>query len=244
MVGKDRPAISDTGRQAGEDFIIAPVSGWFAWGIASPPDEPDVRFIDPLVRRRLSPLDRAALYVANQCVKAGESVHLVFASRHGELNRNAGLLSEIASDGLPSPMGFSLSVLNALPGIYNIVRQDLSPSTAISAGEATLPLALVEASVQAWRKPDATILLVCADDPPPPVYAGIVDSPRQAYAIAIRLEASRMTEPVRCGWAAGSGSADPEDALRAIHDCLSRGNPTQWAGPDHLWQWQRDDCAA
>lgn len=239
------PNFSSAGRRwAGEGFIVAPVCGWAAWGVGSPPGEPDVGFMDPLLRRRLSALDRAALHVANQCIEAGESVHLVFASRHGELSRSANLLSEIASDGLPSPMGFSLSVLNAVPGIYSIARQDFSPTTAISAGEATLPLALVEASAQAWCNPDAMVLLVCADDPPPPVYADIVYSPRQAHAIAIRLQANRMTDPVRCSWAVGSGNADPEDAVRAIHECLSGGNPTQWAGPDHIWQWRRDDCTA
>lgn len=228
----------------GEHFVIAPISGWAAWGMEMPIDEPDVRFIEPALRRRLSSLDRAALHVANQCMTTGESVQMVFASRHGELDRCASLLSEIAADELPSPMGFGLSVLNAVPGIHGIARQDLAPATAISAGEATLPLALLEASAQAWHKPDATVLLICADEPPPSLYADILQSPRRPYAIAIRLEARRMTTPIRCTWTAASGDGDPEEAVRTIYECLSRGIPGQWAGPDHLWQWHPHDRPA
>jgi hypothetical protein len=139
-------------------------------------------------------------------------------------------------------MGFSLSVLNAVPGLYGIARQDTSPATAISAGEATFAMALIEASSQAWRNPDVTVLLVCADEPPPPIYADYVQSPREPYAIAIRLEAKRAVYPVRCTWTSTMSCGDIEDNIHSFIRCLTSEETTQWAGPGHLWQWQREDA--
>ncbi len=219
--------------------IIIPISGWSVWGMGLPSEQPDVKFIDPLLRRRLGSMDRSALHVANECLEVHERAHLVFASRHGELSRSTALLTEIANGEPPSPMGFSLSVLNAVPGLYGIARQDTSPATAISAGEATFAMALIEATSQAWGNPDDTVLLVFADEPPPSIYADYVQSPREPYAIAIRLEAKHADYPVRCTWTSAMSSGDTEDVIHYFIRCLTSEEGTQWAGPDHHWHWQR-----
>lgn len=219
--------------------ITIPISGWAVWCAGRTSDQPDVKHIDPLMRRRMSSLDRSTLHVANTCVTADEKVRLVFASRHGELTRTTVLLEEIARGELPSPMGFSLSVLNAVSGIYGISRHDMSPATALSAGEATLPLALIEASMQAARHPDATVLLVYADEPPPSHYTEMVDSPATAIAIALRLEARRATHRLNCIWTAIASCTVKDDAIHSLVNCLTCGTPTEWVGPDHLWRWSR-----
>jgi hypothetical protein len=219
--------------------VVIPISGWSVWGMGLPSEEPDVRFIDPLLRRRLSSMDRAALHVANGCLESDERVQLIFASRHGELNRSTELLTEIARGELPSPIGFCLSVLNAVPGLYGIARQDTSPATAISAGEATFAMALIEAAAQAWRNPDVVVLLVCADDPPPLIYADQIQWPREPYAIALRVEAMHPVYPVRCTWTAAEHCEDTEDAIHSFMNCLTGEASTQWSGPNHIWHWQR-----
>lgn len=223
-----------------QNSLLIPVSAWASW---QADEKPDLSFVDPMLRRRLSPMDRAALHVASRCATPGEPVHVVFASRHGELARSAALLSEIAQNELPSPMGFSLSVLNALPGLYSMAVHNIAPSTAISAGEATFALALLEAAAQAWAKPEATILLLCADDPPPEIYADAVDMPREPYAVAVRLEAARATHSVRCEWRATSGNDNIEAAPRAFLRCLNEHADTHWAGPDQTWHWRYEQAA-
>src|SRR4051794_32287643 len=176
--------------------ILVPVSKWATWGEEGCSPQPQIGFIEPLVRRRLPFLDRIALHVANACVAEGEPVHLVFASRHGELARSAELLAQLARSELPSPMSFSLSVLNAAAGLYGIARKDRSPATAVSSGEATFPLALIEGAAQAQKNPDAAVDVAFADEPPPDVYKSLVDSPRNAHAIAVRLEAKHPQRAV------------------------------------------------
>ncbi|HUQ25672.1 MAG TPA: beta-ketoacyl synthase chain length factor [Burkholderiales bacterium] len=214
-----------------------PVSRWATWGEEECSPQPQIGFIEPLVRRRLSFLDRIALHVANACVAEGEPVHLVFASRHGELARSAELLGQLANGELPSPMSFSLSVLNAAAGLYGIARKDRSPATAVSSGEATFPLALVEASAQALKNPDATVVLAFADEPPPAVYQSLVDSPRQAHAIAVRLEARSAPHAFDLSWSAAEGDEAPEEAVRRFKHSLEQRNGGGWSSSGQRWQW-------
>jgi hypothetical protein len=218
--------------------ILVPVTSWATWGENGCSPQPQVGFIEPLVRRRLSFLDRIALHVANACVAEAEPVHLVFASRHGELARSAELLAQLARGELPSPMGFSLSVLNAAAGLYGIARKDRSPATAVSSGEATFPLALVEASAQALKNPDATVVLAFADEPPPDVYQSLVDSPRKAHAIAVRLEAKKPQHAVELSWSNGDGEDAAEDVVWRFARSLGDGSAGSWSNSGQQWQWR------
>lgn len=217
--------------------ILVPVTKWATWGGNGCSPQPQVGFIEPLLRRRLSFLDRIALHVANACVAEREPVHLVFASRHGELARSAELLAQLARGELPSPMSFSLSVLNAAAGLYGIARKDRSPASAVSSGEATFPLALVEASAQALQNPEATIVLAFADEPPPDVYRSLVDSPRTAHAIAVRLEAKQPQRAVELSWGDGEGQDAAEEAVWRFARSLDDGTAGSWSANGQRWQW-------
>ncbi|OAI51741.1 hypothetical protein AYO46_07315 [Betaproteobacteria bacterium SCGC AG-212-J23] len=220
------------------ESILVPVSKWATWGEEGCSPQPQVGFIEPLVRRRLSFLDRIALHVANACVGEGEPVHLVFASRHGELARSAELLAQLARSELPSPMSFSLSVLNAAAGLYGIARKDRSPATAVSSGEATFPLALVEGAAQAQKNPDAAVVVAFADEPPPEIYQPLVDSPRKAHAIAVRLEARKATHPLDLSWSEAEGDDAPEEAVWRFARSLADRTTGAWASGGQRWQWR------
>jgi hypothetical protein len=218
--------------------ILVPVTRWATWGKEEGSAQPQVGFIDPLVRRRLSFLDRIALHVANACVAEGEPVHLVFASRHGELARSAELLAQLAKSELPSPMSFSLSVLNAAAGLYGIARKDRSPATAVSSGEATFPLALIEGTAQAQKNPDAAVVVAFADEPPPEVYQSLIDSPRNAHAIAVRLEANRPQRAMQLSWGEGEGDDAPEEAVWRFARSLEQGEAGSWSSNGQRWAWR------
>ena len=136
----------------------------------------DVGFIEPMVRRRLSSLSRAALKVAHDCMPdpadqaQGEGVRLVFASRHGELKRTTDILLALSQKEPVSPTAFSLSVLNAMTGVLGIARGERAPASALSAGEETLGLALLEAHAQLLNDPSSPVLVVYADEPVDPLY--------------------------------------------------------------------------
>jgi hypothetical protein len=135
-----------------------PVAHWSCWPAGSA-GKPEVGFIEPLVRRRLSNLSRMALQVAR------DGVRVLFASRHGELRRTTDILHTIAAGEPVSPTSFSLSVLNAMTGVFGIARGDRAPASALSAGAQTLGYALLEAHAQYQTDPAAPVLLVYADEP-------------------------------------------------------------------------------
>jgi hypothetical protein len=218
--------------------VALPVVSWAVWRATDQGASPQVAFIDPQIRRRLSLLDRIALHVAHACLKPGEEVRTVFASRHGELARSAELLGQLAQNEMPSPMAFSLSVLNAAIGLYGIARKDRSAATALASGEDTFPMALIEAAAQAWDGRDGAVLLTYADEPPPAVYRTLVDSPRVAHALAVRLDATAATRPVVMSWQASELEDDAEAAPQAFLSCLDGGAASTWHGAGRAWSWR------
>ena len=216
--------------------IALPVAVCAAWRAGEDEAAPPVGFIEPQLRRRLSLLDRIALHVAHACVQHGEAVRLVFASRHGELARSAELLAQLAAAEMPSPMAFSLSVLNAAPGLYGIARKDRTASTAVSAGAATFPMALIEAAAQASAEPDVPVVVAFADEPPPAVYRALVDTPRTAYAMGVRLHAGAKRR-ITMRWEPSARDDEAEAAPAALHACVENGVDTAWHGGGSAWHW-------
>ena len=223
---------------AGKPEVLLPVVDWCAWGVAPDPAEPDVTFIEPALRRRLSPVARSALFTAEQIRPRDMPVRVVFASRHGELKRNADMLLDLAAGEAPSPMNFSLSVLNAVAGLYAIARRDLSATSAVSAGSATVPLALLEGAVQAWMHAGDPVLVVCADEPPPPLYADLVDDPAHPYALAVLMNAASPARLVQCSWSCQGAAAPRASAVEAVVDCLAGERAAEWQCAERAWRWE------
>jgi len=210
-----------------------PVGRWSSWP-ATASAAPDIGFIEPIVRRRLSTLSKAALKVAHDCV-AREPVRVVFASRHGELRRTTDILRSISAGEPVSPTAFSLSVLNAMTGVFGIARGDRSAASAVSAGAQTLGYALLEAYAQYATQPDSPVLLVYADEPADRAY-GTIEDEVQGGALALLLDDTAAVGHIVCSLsraagagcepAAPAGSADTAAATAATAATGSRpANP-------------------
>ncbi|HQQ73774.1 MAG TPA: beta-ketoacyl synthase chain length factor [Pseudomonadales bacterium] len=184
--------------------ITASLLGWSAWtpGISTPeewqawadgtrpiaaaPDSPPVDFIPAMQRRRLSRLSRLSLAAAYSCAGEKHNLPTVFASRHGEIHRTFGLLSDLAQNEPLSPMAFSLSVHNTASGLYSIATGNTAPSTAIAAGLDTLPMALIEAIGQLQRHEE--VMVVYAEEPLPDAYKAFAGNDYSALlGLALRL---------------------------------------------------------
>ena len=246
-----------------------PVARWSSWPAAASA-APDIGFIEPIVRRRLSTLSKVALKVAHDCV-AQDEVRVVFASRHGELRRTTDILRTISAGEPVSPTAFSLSVLNAMTGVFGIARGDRSAASAISAGAETLGYALLEAYAQYATRPGAPVLLVYADEPADPAY-GTIEDEVQGGAIAILLNGEATTGQLVCtlsgagepgaapvaqenradagniATAEASAEASPEDSFatqsQALQHCLETGRAAVWQGAGAAWHWRWHERAA
>lgn len=95
-------------------------------------EETDVSFISPVLRRRLSKVDKCALSVLNN-VYSEEVQNLVFSSEKGEVERLIKIINQYSTDGEVSPSTFSCSVHNYSAGFFLLSKQKAIPYTAISA---------------------------------------------------------------------------------------------------------------
>ena len=148
--------------------------------------KPDLSFVPPLERRRLTPLERAALFVAHAAlaqVPDLASPPVVFASRWGEIGTTFKLMRQMHEEGEMSPAGFSNSVHNAAPGHLSLLLKDTASYTAIAAGAATYDMGLLEASTYPGR-----VLFVYAEEATPEFYRPHFADVQAAHAVALVLE--------------------------------------------------------
>ncbi len=215
------------------DPDLAPGSDGFldlAWG------EPDVAFVERMQRRRLSPLARAFFHCAHRA-QPPAGTRVVFASRHGEAERTLAVLRDLAAGMEVSPTLFSLSVHNAVPGLWSILGGSRAAVTAVAGGPETFAWGLLDALAMYRAGPAAPVLFVHADVPLPEPW--VRSAPRglpHALALLVGEPAVRTLVLVR---EPGSGGPDP-DPPQALHGlkALRRGAAPPWAGPDGTWGWQ------
>ena len=112
--------------------------------VLRPGEAPDVSFVPPLLRRRLSPLQRIFFHLAH-FEGAPAPANVVFATRDGEDTLTRRIVEDFRADGSVSPQRFSTSVYNAAPGLWSVFTRNPAPYTALAAGRATVKRAVYEA---------------------------------------------------------------------------------------------------
>jgi hypothetical protein len=230
---------------------------WQAWAtgrrdIAGPVD-PDVSFVKPLLRRRLSPLNRMAFHVAAACLPEDETPLCVFCSRFGEYARAFEILTAMETGEAVSPNAFSLSVHNTVSSLFSISRSDRQHSTAIAAGGATLEAGFLEARALLADAPTGSVLLVYYDEPLPSFYAEKVDAIQVSAAVALLLKLPERAAAgdlrLQLSWAPSpvqrhSPSAASHPALR-LAKLLTGAEAVGRIDDGRLaWTWSRHDAAA
>ncbi|MGC5699932.1 beta-ketoacyl synthase chain length factor [Pseudomonas sp. NFXW11] len=219
------------------------VDAWQAWSQqpALPQSSdavPDVSFLPAMQRRRLSRLARMAFSVAWPLAEGLEQLPLVFVSRHGETPRTFDILSDLAAEQPLSPTQFSLSVHNAVIGLWSIMRGETSEMTALAAAGDGLEHGLLEAAtLLADGAPQ--VLLVITEEQPPEAYASWIDDVPFPYALGLLLTPGD-------DWQLSLGSHDGQiqrapwpHALNLLRMLLGSQSLCQHAWMNRVWTWQR-----
>lgn len=212
-------------------------AAWQQWLQAGEPVMADaeaaaVAFVEPMLRRRLSPLSRVALHCAHAALAGERASQLIFASRHGELGTTVNLLRQLAQAEPLSPMGFSLSVHNTAAGLYGIAAADASPATAIAAGRDTLVATLLEAS--ALLAAGAGPVLVCyVEQDLPAVYQTWQEPEASLLGLALLIEEGPGT-PLSLRAVPAADSAYRSPGLALIR-CLLQGTAARLSGEQRDW---------
>lgn len=209
--------------------------------------DPDVKFVAPMMRRRLSGLSRMAFRAATDCLDGTDaSPAFVFCSRYGEFTRSFEILQGL-SDGEPvSAAAFSMSVHNTATSLYSIETKDQSASTALAGGEATLEVGFIEAWSLLANETFDSVLLIYHDEKLPDLYRDQPTTVAHASAFAMLL---RRPEDCAGGislaleWTArrGEGQATeiaPDPALQVLKLLVDDGGSFVLDNGRLLWTWR------
>lgn len=201
---------------------VTDLPGWQSWAkgdlAISGPVDPDVKFVAPMMRRRLSSLSRMAFRVAADCLETEtDSPRFVFCSRYGEYARSYGILESVAAGNPASAAAFSMSVHNTATSLFSIETKDRSASTALAGGEATLETGFLEAWSLLVNRAATSVLLIYHDEQLPGLYQGEKTTVAHDGAIAILLrlpDAAAGDVCLNLEWTTrGSTDEPPQDTI-------------------------------
>jgi hypothetical protein len=140
-----------------------------------------------LLRRRVSAIGQHAFQAAST-LRPDAATRFIFCSRNGEFERTLRLLGDVVAGEPLSPADFSLSVGNALAGLFAMATENRAGHTAITAGEDSFAAGLLEATSCLTAGSDSRILLVYFDDALCGEYAELdAPSPNRPIAFALLL---------------------------------------------------------
>ena len=228
---------------------------WHCWASGIGEDEPWRRWIDgdvqpasgdaptlddikPIQRRRLSAVARGVFHCAQECLQRQKPMATIFCSAHGEGPRAAGLLETIAKDEALSPNAFSLSVHNAVAGLFGIFTGEDAPSISIAAGAEGIGAAFLDAWCRLQER-DEPVLVVLYDDPMPSVFSVGCDAPPVPLVAAFLLSNHAEESRYRLERSAPDGEPVPHwRQIRSVADFLQRREPRLSLQSERArWTW-------
>lgn len=118
----------------------------------------DITFIPPILRRRMTFLDKIALSNMNS-VYSNSIQNIVFSSQFGQVERLLKLISQYTEEKEVSPNTFSGSVHNYSTGFFLLNKQKTIPYTAISAGEHSISTGILTSVISKYNN-----VLFCYSD--------------------------------------------------------------------------------
>jgi hypothetical protein len=219
------------------------VEDWRRWSLSPSPvtnsdAAPDVSFLPAMQRRRLSRLARMAFSVGWPLAEGREQLPLVFVSRHGETPRTFDILSDLATDQPLSPTQFSLSVHNAVIGLWSIMRGETSEMTALAAAGDGLEHGVFEACALLAEGAPA-VLLIVSEEQPPDAYANWINDVPFPYAVGLLLTPGTDWQLSLGPDSEGLPHAKLPHAINLLLALLSGQTTCQHSWKNRLWSWQR-----
>jgi len=226
-------------------------AAWQAWSLdAALPagdDIPALSEMPAMQRRRLEKVGRIALQVAYWCQTAEVAdIPLVFASRHGDIQRTYEMLEVLARQEALSPTSFGLSIHNAIVAQYSIARQLKQNYLAVAAGKSTAEAAVIEA-IGLLNDGAEEVMVVMYDGLLPEAYREFQDENSAEYAWAWRLRKAGLQElsfslsTMKADESVVQNKSELPHGLDVLRFVLSGEKSLDFLADQRHWRWQRHD---
>ncbi|MDD2661371.1 MAG: beta-ketoacyl synthase chain length factor [Methylococcales bacterium] len=199
--------------------------------------------VPKMLKRRLSPLAKIVFCAANQCITEHMIVPAVFSSSHGELAKSFSMMEMLEAGQEVSPTAFSLSVHNAIAGLFSIAWNNQLQSTMVAAGEEGLAAGFIEA-LGLLQEGAEQVLLVFYDEPlvdfyPSEPFKLATDESR---ALALRIAKSGEGRKLKMSSLSltGNDGEQPVQLAAFIRFLAESQAQLTLKTPRHSWRWEKD----
>lgn len=219
------------------------VEDWQQWSQHPTPlqtsdEAPDVSFLPAMQRRRLGRLARMAFAVGWPLAEGQARLPLVFVSRHGETPRTFEILCDVAANEPLSPTQFSLSVHNAVIGLWSILRGETSEMTALAAAGDGLEHGVFEAAALLAEGAPA-VLVIVTEEQPPQAYCDWIDDVPFPYAVGLLLTPGTDWQLSLKPGSETLPHAQWPHALNLLRVLNTAQSACEHPWKNRLWTWQR-----
>jgi hypothetical protein len=193
-----------------------------------------------MLKRRLTPLARAVFNTADQCLTAGEILPVVFSSAHGEIGKSLAMLKTIQAGHELSPTAFSLSVHNAIAGLFSIAYGISQEITVIAPGLEGIAPAFIEA-LGILHEGAGEVLIILYDEPIADFYPIAPFNLNSPYPCVLALKIALAGDGLpfqlfRCMQSRDDGE-HPVQLLRFLSFLLAEERSLSLGNQGHSWTW-------
>ncbi len=198
--------------------------------------------VPKMLQRRLSPLAKAVLNSADTCIAKDEQIPIVFSSANGEICKSLEMLRAIQTENEVSPTAFSLSVHNAIAGLFSIIYVNQQEITVIAPGQEGIAPAFIEGLGILQEGADA-VLLVLYDEPIAdfyPVYPFNLNA-ESTCALTLRIALSGKGLPMQFSRLSipHNDGEQPVQVLAFLGFLLGNDKVLNLGNRSHGWRWQK-----
>jgi hypothetical protein len=216
---------------------------WYAGRRSIAAEQPVAPVTVPkMLQRRLSPLARAVFNAANQCLAEGENLPTVLSSAHGEVSKSLEMLKAIQAGEELSPAAFSLSVHNAISGLFSIAHVNQQEMTVIAPGLEGIAPAFIEALGLLHEGANA-VGLILYDEPIADFYPVSPFKLNAEFPCALSLRIGLQGKGLPMRFYRLSESRDdgehPVQLLAFLRFFLSEDKSLHVGNQGHSWGWDK-----
>ncbi len=199
--------------------------------------------VPKMLKRRFSPLAKQVYSAATLSLGNNKCIPTVFSSSHGELAKSFHMMEMIEAGDEISPTAFSLSVHNAIAGLFSMSYKNRLQTSVVAPGEDGIAPAFIEA-LGLLQEGEEEVLIVFYDEPVVDFYPTepFQLSHDESRAVALRIAKQGAGLSIQMTHTAGRGD-DGEQPIQLTHliDFLAEDNKTDLMlnTPRQSWCWKK-----
>lgn len=224
------------------DFII---TKWAVWPPLPPEPANPAQWlanVPPMLKRRLTPLAKTVFCAVAQCIDTHRIVPAVFSSAHGELAKSLAMMEMLEAGEEFSPTAFSLSVHNAIAGLFSMAWKNKLQCTVLAPGEEGMAPAFIE-GLGLLREGAHQVLLVFYDEPLPAFYPSapyrLSSDTSCALALLIAKNGTGQALTLSSTTSTGNDGEQPVQLPAFIRFLAEPHTRLTFSTPRRSWIWEK-----